>query len=101
MLRSRVFWHGLRTTLLKYQTVQDDLLDVRILLDEIEDLPDGARFLPLRPGSTDPDRALDDPSPKEKFERQIQTLEGYVLETRYRVNQKLVVLRKRYPTYRF
>jgi hypothetical protein len=56
-----------RTALLKYHIVQDDLLDVQLLLDHIEDLPDGARYLPLGPGSTDPGRDPHDPSPKEKF----------------------------------
>ena len=69
--------------------------------DEIEDLPDGARYLPLGPGCTDPARAPDELSPKEKFELLIQSLECYVVDAQHRVNQKLVVLRKRYPGYDF
>ena len=90
-----------RTALLKYHLVQDDLLDVQVLLDVIEDLPDGARYLPLGPGSTDPGRAPDDLSPKEKFELLIQSLECYVLESQHRLNRQLIVLRKRYPNCRF
>ena len=90
-----------RTTLLKYHIIQDDLLDVEVLLDVIEDLPDGARYLPLGPGSTAPDRDPDDLTPKERFELLIQCLECYVLDARHRVNQELVVLRKRYPNYTF
>jgi hypothetical protein len=90
-----------RTTLLKYHIVQDDLLDVQVLLDVIEDLPDGARYLPLGPGSTDPGRDPDDLSPKEKLEVLIQSLECYVHEAQHHVNQQLVVLRKRYPNYHF
>jgi hypothetical protein len=90
-----------RTALLMYHIVQDDLLDVQLLLDVIDDLPDGARYLPLGPGSTDPGRAPDDLSPKEKFELLIQCLECYIHEAQHRLNQQLVVLRKRYPNYRF
>jgi hypothetical protein len=90
-----------RAALLKHHIVQDDLLDVQVLLDVIEDLPDGARHLPLGPGSTDPCRAPDDLSPKEKFELLIQSLECYVLDDQHRVNQQLVVLRKRHPNYHF
>lgn len=90
-----------RTTLLKYHLVQDDLLDVEVLLDVIEDLPDGARYLPLGPGSTNPRRDPDDLSPKEKFGLLIQSLECYVFDAQHRVNQQLVVLRKKYPNYTF
>ena len=90
-----------RNALLKYHIVQDDLLDVQILLDEIEDLPDGARYFPLGPGSTDPDREPDELSPKERFELLIQCLECYVVDAHYRVNQRLAVLRKRHPNYDF
>ncbi len=90
-----------RTALLKYHLVQDDLLDVEVLLDMIDDLPEGARYLPLSPGSTDPGRAPDDLSPKEKFGLLIQSLECYVLDAQYQVNQQLIVLRKRYPNYNF
>ncbi len=90
-----------RTTLLTYHIVQDDLLDVQVLLDVIEDLPDGARYLPLGPGSIDQKRAPDDLSPKEKLELLIQSLECYVLDARHRVNQQLIVLRKRYPNHNF
>src|SRR5215210_5879181 len=86
-----------RNALLKYHIVQDDLLDVQLLLDEIEDLPDGARYFPLGPGSTDPDRAPDELSPKERFELLIQCLECYVFDAQHRVNQQLAVLRGRYP----
>ena len=89
-----------RTPLLKYHLVQEDLLDLQVLLDVIEDLPDGARYFPLGPGSTEPGRAQDDPSPKEKFELLVQSLECYVLEAQYRINHQLIVLRTRYPTYR-
>ncbi len=69
-----------RRALLTYHIVQDDLLDVQVLLDEIEDLPDGARYLPLGPGSTNPHRAPDELSPKEKFQLLIQSLECYVVD---------------------
>jgi hypothetical protein len=52
-----------RTALLTYHIVQDDLLDVEMLLDQVDDLPDGARYLPLSPGSTDPGRSPDELSP--------------------------------------
>ncbi len=42
-----------RTALVMYHIVQDDLLDVEVLLDHVEELPEGARYLPLSPGSTD------------------------------------------------
>lgn len=90
-----------RTTLIKYHIVQDDLLDVQVLLDIIDDLPDGTRYLPLGPGSVDPGRSPDDLSPKEKFEVLIQSLECYVLDAHQRVTQQLIVLRKRYPNYKF
>ena len=90
-----------RTALLTYHIIQDDLLDVQILLDEIEDLPDGARYLPLGPGSTDPDRTPDELSPKERFGLLIHCLECYVVDAQHRVNRELVVLRKRYPNYTF
>lgn len=90
-----------RTALLEYRIVLDDLLDVEVLLDVIDDLPEGARYLPLSPGSTDPGRAPDDLSPKEKFGLLIQSLECYVLDAHQRVNQQLIVLRKRYPNYNF
>ena len=86
-----------RTTLLKYHIIQDDLLDVEMLLDKIEDLPDGARYFPLGPGSIDRDREPDELSPKERFELLIQCLECYVVDAHYRVDQRLAVLRKRYP----
>jgi hypothetical protein len=86
-----------RTTLIKYHIIQDDLLDVQILLDEIEDLPDGARYFPLGPGSTDTDREPDELSPKERFELLIQSLECYVVDAHYRVNQRLAKFRKQYP----
>ena len=90
-----------RNALLEYHTIQDDLLDVQILLDEIEDLPDGARYFQLAPGSTDPDREPDELTPKERFELLIQCLECYVVDAQHRVNQRLAVLRKRYPTHNF
>jgi len=90
-----------RTTLLKYHIIQDDLLDVQILLDEIEDLPDGARYFPLGPGSTNPDREPDELSPKEKFELLIQSLECHVVDNLQQTKQELVTLRKRYPNYTF
>jgi hypothetical protein len=62
-----------RNALLNYHLIQDDLLDLQILLDEIEVLPDGARYFPLGPGSTDPDREPDELSPKEKFELLMQS----------------------------
>ena len=86
-----------RNALLTYHIVQDDLLDVQVLLDEIEDLPEGARHFPLGPGSTDPDREPDVLSPKERFQLLIQSLECYVVDAHYRVDQRLAVLRKRYP----
>jgi hypothetical protein len=90
-----------RRALLTYHIVQDDLLDVAILLDVIEDLPDGARNLPLPPGSTDPGRDPDALSPKGKLEVLIQSLECYVFEARDRVNQQLVALRGKYPHINF
>ena len=39
-----------RNALLTYHIIQDDLLDLQILLHEIEDLPDGARYFTLPPG---------------------------------------------------
>jgi hypothetical protein len=81
--------------------VQDDLLDVQILLDEIEDLPDGTGYLPPGPDSTDPARDPDDLSPRERFELLIQNLECYVLDDQYRVNRQLVVLRRKYPNLHF
>ena len=86
-----------RNALLQYHIVQDDLLDVQILLDEIEDLPDGARNFPLGPGSTDPDREPDELSPKERFQLLIQSLECYVVDAQQQVKQQLAVLRKQYP----
>jgi hypothetical protein len=90
-----------RTALLTYHIVLDDLYDVQMLLAQIEDLPDGARYIPRGPGSTDPDRAPDDLSPKEKFEVLIQSLECYVLDTQHQVKQQLSGLRKKYPNYTF
>ncbi len=90
-----------RDALLEYHTVRDDLLDVEVLLDVIDDLPDGARYLPLSPGYTDPNRSPDELSPKEKFRLLIQILEYYILDAQHRVNQQLIVLRRRYPNYRF
>ena len=90
-----------RTTLLKYHIVQDDLLDVQVLLDMIEDLPDGTRYLPLGPGSTEPGRSPDDLSPKEKFELLVMALECYVVAAHHQVKQQLRVLRKKYPNYEF
>jgi hypothetical protein len=90
-----------KNVLLTYHIVQDDLLDVRILLDEIEDLPEGARYFPLGPGSTDPDREPDELSPKERFQVLIQSLEDYVVDAQHRVNQRLAVLRKRCPDCKF
>jgi hypothetical protein len=90
-----------RTALLTQHIVQDDLLDVQILLDEIDDLPDGARYLPLGPGSTDPYRAPDDLSPKEKFQLLIQSLECYVFDAQYQAKQRLVMLRRRFPNCNF
>ena len=90
-----------RNALLKYHLIQDDLLDLQILLDEIEDLPDGTRYFPLGPGSTDPDREPDQLSPKEKFEVLLQSLECHVLNNLHQAKQDLVVLRKRYPNYDF
>ena len=90
-----------RTTLLKYHIIQDDLLDVEVLLDVLDLLPDGARYLPLGPGSTDPDRDPDVLSPKERFGLLMLCLECYLLDARHRVNRELVVLRKRYPNYTF
>ncbi len=74
---------------------------MQVLLDIIDDLPDGNRYHPLGPGSPDPGRSPDDLSPKEKFELLIQSLECYVLDARQLVNQQLLVLRKRYPNYKF
>jgi hypothetical protein len=90
-----------RNALLTYHIVQDDLLDVQVLLDEIEDLPDGARYFPLAPGSTDPERGPDVLSPKERFELLILSLECYLVDAQQRVNQRLAVLRKRYPNCKF
>ena len=69
-----------RNALLKYHIIQDDLLDLQILLDEIEDLPDGARYFSLGPGSTDPERDPDELSPKERFEVLLQSLECHVID---------------------
>lgn len=90
-----------RDALLTYHIVQDDLLDVQVLLDVVDDLPDGARYLPLGPGSTDPCRAPDDLSPKERFQLLIQTYECYVFDAQHRVDHQLVVLRRKYPDYSF
>src|SRR5215213_8858284 len=90
-----------RNALLTYHIVQDDLLDVQVLLDEIEDLPEGARHFPLGPGSTDPDREPDVLSPKERFQLLIQSLECYVVDAQHRVNCELSKLRKKYPNYTF
>jgi|SRR5215208_2562496 len=85
------------STLLKYHIVLHDLLDVEMLLDAIEDLPDGARYFPLGPGSTDSDREPDELSPKEKFGLLVQSLECYVVDAQHGINQQLAALRKRYP----
>ena len=90
-----------RAALLKYHHYQDDLLDQQVLLDQVEDLPDGARYLPLGPGSTAPDRAPGDLSPKERFERQMVSLEGHVLDNLFQAKQELVVLRTKYPDFTF
>ena len=90
-----------RNALLKYHLIQDDLLDLQILLDEIEDLPDGARYFPLGPGSTDPERDPDELSPKERFEVLLQSLECHVLDNLHQAKQELVVLRKRYSKHTF
>jgi hypothetical protein len=86
-----------RTALLKYHLVQDDLLDLQVLLDDIEDLPDGTRYLPLRPGSTAPDRDPGVLSPKERFEQLMQCLECHVLNNLQEAKHELAVLRERYP----
>ena len=65
---------------------------MQVLLDVIEDLPDGARYLPLGPGSIDPDRDPDVLSPKGRFEVLIHWLECYVLDARHRVNRELRLL---------
>jgi hypothetical protein len=101
MLNTTSLPEEVRDALLMYHIVQDDLLDVQVLLDVIDDLPDGARYLPLGPGSTDPGRDPDDLSPKERFELLIQSLECYVIDAQHRVNQQIAVLRKRYPNYQF
>ena len=101
MIKDTSLPEEVRTTLLTYHIIQDDLLDVQILLDEIEDLPDGARYFPLGPGSTDPDREPDELSPKEKFELLIQSLECHVVDAQHRVNCELARLRKRYPNHTF
>ena len=101
MLNTTSLPEEVRDALLMYHIVQDDLLDVQVLLDVIDDLPDGARYLPLGPGSTDPGRDPDDLSPKERFELLIQSLECYVIDVQHRVNQQIAVLRKRYPNYQF
>jgi hypothetical protein len=75
-----------RTVLLTHHIIQDDLLDVQLLLDVIDDLPDGARYLPLSLGSTDPGRSPDDVSPREKFGLLISSLECYVVDAQYHVN---------------
>ena len=90
----------LRTTLLLHQLIQDDLLAVQLLLDVVDDLPDGARYLPLGPGVADSGRS-DDLSYKAKFELLLQNLECYVLDVYHQVDQRLVVLRRRYPDYNF
>lgn len=101
MLNTTSLPEEVRDALLMYHIVQDDLLNVQVLLDVIDDLPDGARYLPLGPGSTDPGRDPDDLSPKERFELLIQSLECYVIDAQHRVNQQIAVLRKRYPNYQF
>jgi hypothetical protein len=101
MLNTTSLPEEVRDALLMHHIVQDDLLDVQVLLDVIDDLPDGARYLPLGPGSTDPGRDPDDLSPKERFELLIQSLECYVIDVQHRVNQQIAVLRKRYPNYQF
>jgi hypothetical protein len=101
MLNTTSLPEEVRDALLMYHIVQDDLLDVQVLLDVIDDLPDGARYLPLGAGSTDPGRDPDDLSPKERFELLIQSLECYVIDAQHRVNQQIAVLRKRYPNYQF
>jgi hypothetical protein len=101
MLNTTSLPEQVRDALLMYHIVQDNLLGVQVLLDVIDDLPDGARYLPLGPGSTDPGRDPDDLSPKERFELLVQSLECYVIDAQHRVNQQITVLRKRYPNYQF
>jgi hypothetical protein len=66
----------------------------------VDDLPDGARFLPLGPGVADSGRS-DDLSYKDRLQLLLQNLECYVVDAQHRVNQELVVLRRRYPNYTF
>ena len=87
-----------RTTLLLHQLIQDDLLAVQLLLDVVDDLPDGARYLPLGPGVADTGRS-DDLSYKAKFELLLQNLECYVLDAYHQVDQRIAILRTRYPTW--
>jgi len=90
-----------RNALLTRHIVLDDLLDVQLLLDEIEDLPNGARYFTLPPGSTNSDREPDELTPKEKFELLILCLECYVADALHGVNRQLAVLRRWYPDYEF
>ena len=89
-----------RTTLLLHQLIQDDLLAVGAILGVVDDLPDGACYLPLGPGVADSGRS-DDLSYKAKFELLLQNLECYVLDAYHQVDQRIAVLRKRYPNYNF
>jgi hypothetical protein len=66
----------------------------------VDDLPDGARFLPLGAGVADSGRS-DDLSYKDRLQLLLQNLECYVVDAQHRVNQELVVLRRRYPNYTF
>jgi len=89
-----------RTTLLLHQLIQDDLLAVQVLLGVVDDLPDGARYLPLGPGVADSGRSHD-LSYKDRLELLLQNLECYVLDALQQIDQRIVVLRNRYPNYNF
>jgi hypothetical protein len=86
--------------LLLHHLIQDDLLAVGMLLDVVDNVPDGACYLPLGPGVAQPGRS-DDLSYKDRFQLLIQHLECYVIDAYNQVDQELVVLRKRYPNYKF
>ena len=100
MLKNTALPADVRTTLLLHHLIMDDLLGVQVLLDVVDDLPDGARYLPLGPGSADSGGSAD-LSYKAKFELLLQNLECYVLDAYHQVDQRIVVLRKRYPNCNF
>jgi hypothetical protein len=89
-----------RTVLDLRHHIQADLLAVQEIRDVLDDLPDGACYLPLGPRAVDPSRSHD-LSYKDGFDLLMQTFEYYVLDDYHQVNQQLGELRKKYPNYNF